>query len=168
VKHVVGIADMALSSSMGDEIITYALGSCVGVVLYDPIARIGGLVHAMLPSSSADPERAANNPYMFVDTGIKELFLASYKAGAQKGRMQVVAAGGACTAGSEQDNYLQIGKRNVTLLKSIFWKNGVLMKNSDFGGTAARTLSLQIGTGVVAVKINGVTQILAGNPGGAK
>lgn len=157
---------MRVSSSPEDEIITYALGSCLGITVYDPIARVGAMVHVMLPSSSIDPVKAALNPCMFVDTGVKNLFLESYKAGAQRNRLVVVAAGGACANGLEQDDYFQIGKRNVTVLRSLLWKNGIILKNSDFGGNLARTMSLDVATGTVLVRINGTTEVLFGEIGG--
>ena len=157
---------MRVSSSPEDEIITYALGSCLGITVYDPVARVGAMVHVMLPSSSIDPVKAEMNPCMFVDTGVKKLFLESYKAGAQRNRLIVVAAGGACANGLEQDDYFQIGKRNVTILRSLLWKNGIILKNSDFGGNLARTMSLDIGTGQVLIRINGATEVLYGTNGG--
>jgi chemotaxis protein CheD len=156
---------MQISSTPGDEIITFALGSCLGIAVYDPVARVGAMVHAMLPSSSIDPVKASMNPCMFVDTGVKNLFLASYKAGAQRNRLLVFAAGGACSHGLEQDDYFQIGKRNVTVLRSLLWKNGIILKNSDFGGNLARTMLLDIGTGQVIIRINGTTEILSSNRG---
>jgi chemotaxis protein CheD len=161
VRHLVGVADMKISSSPEDEIITFALGSCLGIAVYDPVVHVGGMVHVMLPSSSIDPVKAFSNPSMFVDTGVKNLFLASYKEGAQRNRLLVFAAGGACANGLEQDDYFQIGKRNVTVLRSLLWKNSIILKNSDFGGNLARTMSLGIGTGQVTVRINGSTEILS-------
>jgi chemotaxis protein CheD len=157
---------MKISSSPDDEIITYALGSCLGITLYDPVAHIGAMVHVMLPSSTIDPVKASMNPCMFVDTGVKNLFLASYKAGAQRNRLIVVAAGGSCANGLEQDDYFQIGKRNVTVLRSLLWKNGIILKNCDFGGNLARTMSLDVATGQVLIKMNGTTEILSGECGG--
>jgi len=165
-RHIVGVADMKISSSPEDEIITFALGSCLGITVYDPVAQIGGMVHVMLPSSSIDPVKAAGNPCMFVDTGVKKLFWESYKAGAQRSRLVVLAAGGACANGLEQDDYFQIGKRNVTVLRSLLWKNGIILKNCDFGGNLARTMSLDIGTGQVLIRINGTTEVLSGDAGG--
>jgi chemotaxis protein CheD len=73
----------------------------------------------------------------------------------------VFAAGGACAHSLEQDDYFQIGKRNVTVLRSLLWKNGIILKNSDFGGNLARTMSLDIATGQVSIRINGSTEILS-------
>jgi chemotaxis protein CheD len=166
VRHLVGVADMKISSCSEDEIITYALGSCLGITLYDPVARIGAMVHVMLPSSSIDPVKATANPCMFVDTGVKNLFHAIYKTGAQRNRLVVLAAGGACANGLEQDDYFQIGKRNVTVLRSLLWKNGIILKNCDFGGNLARTMSLDVGTGQVLIKMNGTTEVLSIEIGG--
>jgi chemotaxis protein CheD len=152
---------MKISASAEDEIIAFALGSCLGIVLYDPVARIGAMAHLMLPSSSIDPVKATANPFMFVDSGVKSLFLESYKAGAGRSRIRLFAVGGACANGLEDDDYFQIGKRNVTMFRSILWKNGIILENSDFGGNLARTLSLDIGTGKVTVRMNGITETLS-------
>lgn len=162
-KHIVGVADMKISNQVGDEIITFALGSCIGITLYDPVARVGGMVHVMLPSSGIDPAKANANPSMFVDTGVPRLFLESYKLGAVKNRLEVTAAGGACTNGSEDDDYFQIGKRNITILRKLLWKNGIVLAANDMGGTAARTMALQIGTGLVTIRSNGVVTALNGD-----
>ena len=167
-RHIVGVADMKIASSPEDEIITFALGSCLGITVYDPVAQIGGMVHVMLPSSSIDPMKASANPCMFVDTGVKRLFLESYKAGAQRSRLVVFAAGGACANGLEQDDYFQIGKRNVTVLRSLLWKNGIILKNCDFGGNLARTMSVDMSTGQVLIRINGTTEVLSGEIGGRR
>jgi chemotaxis protein CheD len=155
-RHVVAVADMKISNQPGDEIITFALGSCLGITVYDPVALVGGMLHVMLPLSTIDPSKAAENPYMFVDTGVPKLFLESYKAGASKQRLEVKVAGGACTNGKEDDDYFQIGKRNFVMLRKLLWKNGVLLKSSDVAGTHSRTMSLDIATGKVSLRINGV------------
>ena len=160
-KLIVGVADLKISSRRDDEIVTFALGSCLGITVYDLVAGVGGMVHVMLPNSSIDPGKAAVNPYMFVDTGVRALFLGSYEAGAQKGRLEVIAAGGACTSGSDQDDYFQIGRRNITVLRTLLWKNGILLKNSNLGGSDARTMSLQVATGLVTVRTHGTTEVLS-------
>jgi chemotaxis protein CheD len=160
VKHVVGVADMKISSDRDDSIITYALGSCLGITVHDPVALVGGMLHVMLPLSTIDLVKSKDNPLMFVDTGVPRLFLEAYKAGARKERLIVKAAGGACSAGKEEDDYFQIGKRNFVMLRKLLWKNGVLLKAHDIGGNQSRTLSLNIGTGEVILKINGSTTIL--------
>jgi chemotaxis protein CheD len=158
--RVVTIADMRISANRGDVLITYALGSCLGVTAYDPVARVGGLLHLMLPDSSIDSDKAAQNPYMFVDTGLPELFLQCYQAGARRERIIVTAAGGSCTHGKENDDYFQIGKRNFVMLKKLLWQNSLLLKAYDVGGSICRTMSLDIETGIVTLKSNGVSKVL--------
>jgi chemotaxis protein CheD len=158
-KHIVGVGDMCVSSQPYDLIITYALGSCLGLTVYDPVAGVGGLLHMMLPLSEIDAVKAKENPCMFVDTGVPMLFQECYKAGARKERMAVKVAGGA-TAKVEGQDFFQIGKRNFIILRKLLWKNGLLIKSEDVGGFHSRTMSLEIGTGVVTIKSNGTSSIL--------
>ena len=142
IKHTVGIADMKVSPAPEEVIITYALGSCLGITIYDPIVRVGGLLHVMLPTSTTDQAKAQKNPFMFVDTGVPRLFLESYKLGAKKERLIVKVAGGACLNKTEEEDHFQIGKRNFLMLRKLLWKNGVMIKAEDVGGQVARTMSL--------------------------
>lgn len=128
-RYVVGMADMRVSANPEDSLITYALGSCLGIAIYDPVARVGGLLHIMLPLATVDPAKAAQNPYMFVDTGVPRLFMECYKAGARKERLTVKVAGGA--SNSDREDCFQIGKRNFTIFRKLLWKNGVLLKAYD-------------------------------------
>lgn len=151
-KVVVGIAELAVSADRGETIITYALGSCVGLCVYDPIAGVGGMLHAMLPTSQLDLERALTNPARFVDSGVPALFKACYGLGAQKDRMVAKVTGGAQIALAGDLDSFQIGKRNFVALKKLLWKNGVLLKGQDVGGSKSRVVSLRIADGVVVVK----------------
>ncbi len=151
---------MFISAERGDEIITFALGSCLGISIHDPVSCVGGLLHVMLPSSTIDPAKAIENPCMFVDTGLPRLFLDCYKAGAVKQRLVVKVAGGACVNGDSDNDYFQIGKRNFVVLRQLLWKNGVLIKAHDVGGSCSRTMSLEVATGRVSVRSNGVVNAL--------
>ncbi len=159
-RHIVGVGDLFISAERGDEIITFALGSCLGISIYDPVNCVGGLLHVMLPSSTIDPAKAQENPCMFVDTGLPKLFHDCYKAGAAKQRLIVKVAGGACVNGDSDNDYFQIGKRNFVVLRQLLWKNGVLIKAHDVGGSCSRTMSLDITTGRVSVRSNGVMNAL--------
>jgi chemotaxis protein CheD len=148
---VVGIADVAVSSDPDARIVTYGLGSCLGICIHDPVAGVAGMVHVMLPSAAADPERAKVNPARFVDSGVSALFKAAYALGASKGRVVLRVAGGARVACTGHDSF-EIGKRNILMLKKVLWHNGVLIKGSDVGGTISRTVTLHVGSGAVSVK----------------
>jgi chemotaxis protein CheD len=153
---VVGIAEMHVSADQSERLVTYALGSCLGVAVHDPVAGVSGLLHVMLPSSEIDPEKAKRNPCMFVDTGVPELFRACFRAGAQKERLIVKVAGGSFTGENDQADKFQVGKRNVLTFKKLLWKNGVILRAEDVGGQrVSRTVFLRVTTGEVVVKTNG-------------
>lgn len=155
VTRVIGIAEMVVSPDPGEVLVTYALGSCLGVAAHDPVAGVGGLIHLMLPDSTIDAVRARDHPLMFVDTGVPRLFRALYGIGADKRRLVVTVAGGA-SATSEGADRFQIGKRNWQMLRKLFWRNGVLVHAHDVGGVqTSRTMSLHVGTGVVQLRIGG-------------
>ena len=153
-RHVVGLADMKVSCDRDGELITYALGSCLGVAIHDPVAGVGALAHLMLPLSSSDPEKAAEKPCLYVDTGVPRLFRAAYSAGAEKRRLVVKVAGGG-SLNDEDDDVFQIGKRNFIVLRKLLWQNGVLLQGHDVGGRLSRTMTLAVATGEVTIRTNG-------------
>jgi len=137
----------------GDFLITHALGSCLGLTIYDPVVKVGGLLHAMLPLSKINKEKAKANPYMFVDTGVPVLFKTLYDMGAQKKRLIVKAAG--CGNPLGKNEMFKIGERNHTLLKKLLWKNNVLLTAEDVGGTKSRTVRFDVSTGQVIISSAG-------------
>ena len=152
-QHVVDIADFAVADDRHATLITYSLGSCIGVSIWDPEAAVGGMIHYMLPESSLSPEKAKANPAMFADTGIPALFRAAYEKGAVKKRLIVKVAGGSQLL--DDNGTFNIGKRNYIALRKIFWKNGVLIDSENVGGSISRTLKLEVGTGRVTIKTRG-------------
>ena len=150
---VIGISDLQVSKDPNVVLATYALGSCIGVMVHDPQRMIGGLIHYMLPLSSANLEKAKERPAMFADTGIPLLFEKLYALGAQKRDLVVKVAGG----GNLHDTkgVFNIGKRNYTVLRKMFWKNNVLISAEDVGGDRSRTTRLYVGTGTVTVSSQG-------------
>ena len=148
-KQIVQVGDMKVGKK-GDEIVTHALGSCLGLMIYDPVAQVGGMLHAMLPLSKINPEKAAANPYMFVDKGVPILFKTVYGLGGQKERLIVKAAG--CGSPMGKNQMFKIGERNYTVLKKMLWKNGVLLKAEEVGGSISRTVNFDISTGRITIK----------------
>ncbi|MDD9302403.1 MAG: chemotaxis protein CheD [Desulfobacter sp.] len=157
-KHIVGVADMKTSNQVNDTIVTYSLGSCIGVVIYDPFARAGGILHYMLPDSTIDETKARAKPYMFADTGIPRLFKKTYTLGAKKPRIRVFIAGGAEIL--DQKGFFNIGKRNYVALKKMLYKNNVLIEKQAVGGNVNRTVRLEIATGNIFVKTSGIGEEL--------
>ncbi len=157
---VVGISDCKVSNDLDSTLITYALGSCIAVALYDPTTKIGGLLHYMLPESALDAQKARQNPYMFADTGIQALFQAVSASGAQPRRMLVRLAGGAQVLDSQ--GVFQIGKRNYLAARKILWKAGVLISAEAVGGEVSRTIRLDLATGRLWIReAGGVEKELA-------
>jgi chemotaxis protein CheD len=154
---VVGVADMKVSNQASEVLVTHALGSCIGVAIFDPVAKVGGILHYMLPDSNLDPIKGKDQPLMFADTGLPLLFRECYRLGAQKPRLRVKVAGGSQVLGNRE--FFQIGRRNYAALRKIFLKNNVLIDNEDVGGTKARTLFLEIATGIVWIKVMGQNTI---------
>lgn len=148
VKHVVGVAEMAISSDPGDVLITHALGSCLGIAAHDMEAGVGGLLHVMMPLSKINPEKAEGNPFFFVDTGVPRFLDELFDRGARKQRLAVFVAGGASVSRSEADRFA-IGKRNFVVFKKLLWKNGILIAAQDVGGAKARTMCIEIASGRV-------------------
>lgn len=150
---IVGVADMRVSKNPGDVIITYSLGSCIGLVVYDPTVPVAGILHYMLPRSTIDPRKAEKKPFMFGDVGIPLLFEEIYKLGGEKGRLVVKVAGGAQVLGDGQ--MFDIGRRNHTIVRKLLWKNNVLIAGEDVGGSQARTLKVVVSDGTVTVRSKG-------------
>lgn len=148
--QVVDIADFQVSGDPQVTLVTYSLGSCIGVTIWDPKVCVGGMIHYMLPESSLSTEKAKARPAMFADTGIPDLFRAAYELGAVKKNLIVKVAGGSQLL--DDNGLFNIGKRNYVMLRKIFWKNGVLIDAEDTGGSISRTVRLEIGTGRVTIK----------------
>lgn len=153
---IVGIADCQVSADLETVLVTYALGSCIAVAIYDPVARVGGMLHYMLPESAIDPAKALERPHMFADTGIPLLFRKAYECGAEKKRLIVRVAGGAQVM--DDQGVFDIGRRNYLALRKILWKAGVLIHGEQVGGTNSRTLRLEIATGAAWLRAAGVTE----------
>ncbi|MBN1344760.1 MAG: chemotaxis protein CheD [Phycisphaerae bacterium] len=151
--HIVDIADLKVVKANGEasKLVTYSLGSCIGVAIWDPVARVGGMLHYMLPESSVSPEKAQKNPAMFADTGLPALFKSAYKLGAEKRRMVVKIAGGSQLL--DDNGAFNIGKRNYAILRKIFWKNGVMINGEHVGGSLSRTMRLDLTDGRVTLKM---------------
>jgi chemotaxis protein CheD len=157
-KITISIADMAISDNPGDTLITYSLGSCVGVAIYDPELKLGGLIHCMLPLSKTNREKAQSKPCMFVDTGLNLLLSELFGRGLQRKRAIVKVAG--CSRILDVNSHFNIGERNFTICRKFLWKNNMLIENDDTGDDRSRTLSLNIATGQVLVKSKGaVTEL---------
>jgi chemotaxis protein CheD len=144
------VADCHVTSDTANVLVTYALGSCVAVSIYDPVARVGGLLHFMLPEAPAGAAQAGKSPYMFADSGIPLLFCEAYEKGAQKRRLRVRVAGGAQIM--DEDGVFNIGQRNCLAMRKIFWRAGVIIHAEETGGASARTMRLEMASGRIFLR----------------
>lgn len=158
-QYTIGISEMRVSTNPADVLVTYSLGSCVGLALYDPTTCIGAMIHCMLPVSKIDPERARSSPCMFTDTGVPLVLQSMLDLGAQK-RSIIAKVAGAAKLLDETDTF-RIGERNKVVLRKVLWKNNILIAAEDTGGTIARTLYLYMDTGRTTVKSAGKEHELA-------
>lgn len=149
----VDMADFQVSADPNSVLVTYALGSCIAVIVHDPIRRIGGMIHYMLPASTASPDKAREKPAMFADTGIPLLFQTMYAHGSNKKDLVVKVAGGSKLY--DDHGTFDIGKRNYTMMRKMFWKVGVVIAAEDVGGSKSRTVRLDVATGAVSVRSPG-------------
>jgi chemotaxis protein CheD len=138
---------------------TYALGSCIAVVMYDWKFRLGGLLHVMLPDSSIDKERSDANPFAYADTGVSEMLRRLQALGSSRRRTRCCIAGGACMMADS--SLFEIGKRNQIAVREALAGLGVYIDREDVGGTASRSVRLDLETGQVDVRTGtGRSQVL--------
>lgn len=168
---VVGISDCKVTRDADAVLVTYALGSCIAVAMHDPVTKVSGLLHYMLPESAIDASKAQQNPFMFADTGIPRLLEAVKAAGGDAKRMTVRLTGGAQVLDSQ--GVFQIGKRNYLAARRILWKAGILIAAEAVGGEVSRTTRLEAATGRLWVREGGAAErelvrSHSANPSGAK
>lgn len=147
---VVDIGDLKVSREPDAMIVTYGLGSCIAVIAYDPIRKIGGMLHYMLPVSTVALDKAKKKPAMFGDTGIPLLFESLYELGTNKQDLIVRVAGGASL--NDDRGIFNIGPRNYAILQKLFAKNNVHVSAEDVGGKRSRTARLWLNNGRVTIR----------------
>ena len=148
----VGIADMKMARQEG-ILITYALGSCIGIALYDPMIKLGALVHIMLPEIG----RMSNaNLYKYADTGLNETLRKMTAFGASRNRIKAKIAGGAKMFEMKgNSDFGNIGQRNAAMVKKILMEERMRISAEDTGGTYARTMLLDVSNGDVVLRTVG-------------
>ena len=151
-KHV-GVSDMKVSSNFNEYLVTYSLGSCIGLTLYDPVARVGGLLHCMMPLSRENAFKAEKNPFMFADTGTALLLKSLFARGATKRNLIAKVAGGA--QAFEDKCKFRIGEKNYTVVRKTLWKNDILIAAESVGGVIPRNMFLYIDTGKTVISSQG-------------
>lgn len=134
----VGMADLNVCVAP-DSIITLGLGSCVGAVLYDPVSKICGMVHVMLPDSSTIANNS--NRAKFADTGIDELLRVVLAKGAKRERLVAKIAGGAQMFSVNNNSpMLRVGERNVEAVRKKLKELNIKIIAEDTGNNYGRTV----------------------------
>ena len=146
-KLIVGIADMKMARDSG-MLVTYALGSCIGICLYDPLKKLGAMVHVMLPLNM---ETGRTNTMKYADTGIRETLRMMESKGAMRSRITAKIAGGALG---------NIGQRNIESVHMNLKREGIRLLKEDVGGTVARTLLFDVSTGMGCVRCYGKPELI--------
>ena len=146
----VGMADYKVGKAP-DTLISYGLGSCIGISLYDPQAKVGGLLHIMLPDSKQ--ARASDNPAKLADKGMPLLLRDVLALGAVRSRLVAKMAGGAqMFAFANATDIMRVGARNAEAVKAILSDMKIRLLAEDTGGTYGRTVSIDLETGSYKVK----------------
>ena len=154
-RITITISDMKASADRGALLITHSLGSCIGLVAWDPHVAVGAMLHFQLPDSTNHGKRAQENPFMFADTGIPLFLKGLYALGANRGRIVVGMFGGANMLDDEE--LFKIGTKNARATKKILWQHAISITHEDVGGRSSRTLSLEVGSGMIGLRRDGKT-----------
>ncbi len=142
----------------GEELITYALGSCCGICLYDPNIRLAALIHIMLPLNM---ETGRKNTMKYADTGIRETLRQMEAKGARRARISAKVAGGAkMFAVSGSGSLGNIGQRNIESVHKVLRAENIRLVAEDVGGSVARTLSFDPATGRATIRSYGKADIV--------
>lgn len=156
-KITIGIADMKMAKGQG-MLVTYALGSCIGICLHDPVLKLGALVHIMLP---VNMETGRKNPMKYADTGIRETLKQMEAKGASRSRITAKIAGGAMMFKDGGSGSLgNIGQRNIESVKLNLKKEGIRLLKEDVGGAVARTLLFDVNSGLGCVRCYGRQELI--------
>lgn len=150
---LVGMADFVVIQNQNVLLCTHPLGSCLGIGIYDPVARVGGVLHSLLPESEIDPARAAARPGMFMDTGLAAMLARAGHLGAKFENLVVCVAGGARIL--DETSYFNLGHRNFEVLTKLLAGLGLKLQAQEVGGLSNRALQLNAATGEVRLKISG-------------
>lgn len=158
-RVIVATGEMVVSAQPNVTLTTYALGSCVAVIIYDPVNHSGGLLHFMLPDSKIAADRAEKQPGLFADTGVALLLkqFENVQSGIPKTR--IFLAGGACVLSGP--DVFKIGARNAAKVTALMEAVPLPICATHLGGTINRSVHLDLSTGVVSVKLPDRTECVS-------
>lgn len=150
-RWVIGIGGLEVVRAEAGVIVTHALGSCLGVTVFDPTARIAGMLHAQMPTSLKSPDLARSDPARFVDLGMDLMLRRCQELGGDRRRLRLAVAGAANMSGSTSPLF-DIGQQNLTALRKVLWRVGLLIAAEDTGGAHPRTMYIDVASGRTTVQ----------------
>jgi chemotaxis protein CheD len=155
----IGMSQIEVSSRPGTVFIAPSLGSCIGLAIYDPESKVGGMAHIVLPDSTKITKEN-ETPGKYADTAVPEMLKKMLSIGANKNKFIIKIAGGAQMFNLQKgSNVLNIGFRNIIAVKTALSKEGLKIVKSDTGGNKGRTFKLDVQTGFFSVKIIGQNEV---------
>lgn len=151
-ERAVSIGELVVSDVSTDVLVAYGLGSCVAVCLYDPFARVGGMLHALLPAAPHS-NGIVKSPSKYVDRGVPLLIESMQRAGAVRRRTFAQVVGGAkMLAVPGNVDELNIGERNVIAARAALQSEAIPIQAEASGGTCGRTIRFYVGDGQVTLR----------------
>ena len=155
--------DCAISTPATHRLITRDLLSCVAVAVHAPTLSIGALLRFSFPGQ---PGAEESNEWLSANTAIPALFEKFRDLGVSKSDLSVYAVGGANVATA--DEAAVTGKRNVLALRKALWREGILLRGDDTGGTSSRSVSFDGNSGRIIVRARSLNRLNPADIQGAK
>lgn len=156
--RAVSLGELVISADISDVIVAYGLGSCVGIALYDPQRKTGGLAHVMLPDAPVGAGILPQHPAKFASNGVQAFLHMMEQNGCTRSRLVCKIAGGAQMIAHAQKggvDMFRIGERNTAVVQSELRRLGIRVVASDTGGSVGRTMQLFVATGRVTLRAVG-------------
>ncbi|MCJ7530707.1 MAG: chemotaxis protein CheD [Anaerolineales bacterium] len=152
---VVGLGEIKISNSSQDVLVAYGLGSCLGIAMYDPVAQVAGMLHAVLPTCNL-PSNNDESCTKYVFCGIEVLLKKIIEAGGQRSRIVVRMAGGAnMVTATTLSDIMNIGQRNIDAAHQKLKELNMKVAGEEVGGNIGRTVRFYVSNGRVAVRMMG-------------
>lgn len=150
----VGLGDVCVSENNSETLACYGIGSCIGLCVYDPVSKIAGMAHIVLPERN--PNSPTTGSTKFADIAVPALIEEMRGRGAVKSRLIVKLVGGAQMIQARGfEDILEMGTRNTESTKRALTEQGIRIAASDTGGGQGRSVWLSVGTGSVFVRAAG-------------
>jgi chemotaxis protein CheD len=148
----VGMGELVVSRDPSDVIACIGLGSCIAMCIWDPVARMGGVAHMLLPTSRSNAEMMGS-PAKYITNGVPNLINRMIKSGSSRHNLIIKITGGARMLNIPgENNILDIGQRNIIEVRAVMKRENIPLIAEDVGGTSGRSMQLFMDTGRIMVR----------------